>query len=112
MDNFHETSMDDDEGFSHELSFKGRSVQPARKETIVTLNKRVKVININAQIPCGWRKLTLFEGKQMKNSLKKLLNTWSIVAFDKGKMDGRGYGYKISDTYGPEVGERFIVKNA
>ena len=33
-----------------------------------------------------------------------LLNTWSIVAFDKGKLDGPGYGGKIHSTYGPEVG--------
>ena len=59
---------------------------------------------MSQQIPSGWRILTLFEGKQMKSGLKKLLNRWSIVAFDKGKMHGPGYKWNIDDTYGPEVG--------
>jgi hypothetical protein len=31
----------------------------------------------------------------MSNKLQKYLGQWSIVAFDRGKMDGWGYGSKI-----------------
>jgi hypothetical protein len=38
-----------------------------------------------------------------------MLSQWSIVAFDIGKIDGFGYGNKISNTRGPECGEKFII---
>lgn len=31
------------------------------------------------------------------------------MAFDKGKIDGSGYGHQISNTYGEECGEVFTV---
>lgn len=40
-----------------------------------------------------------------------MLGTDSIVAFDGGKLDGAGYGRKISDSYGAEVGEKFIAED-
>jgi hypothetical protein len=39
-----------------------------------------------------------------------MLGEWSIVAFQNGKLDGKGYGYKYSPTYGQECGEGFILK--
>jgi hypothetical protein len=29
-----------------------------------------------------------------------MISIWGIVAFSSGKLDGEGYGYKISNTYG------------
>ncbi len=52
------------------------------------------------------------EGYEYKEQLKKLLQTWSIVAFETGKIDGSGYGYKVHDSYGSECGEMFIVSVA
>ena len=39
-----------------------------------------------------------------KNKLLGMLDTWSIVAFDHGKVDGSGYGSKIHNSYGKECG--------
>jgi hypothetical protein len=33
-----------------------------------------------------------------------MLDQWSIVAFFDGKLDGSGYGYKYSPSYGSECG--------
>lgn len=65
---------------------------------------------MNQPIPHGWRILTYVQGVGMKDSLKSLLNRWSIVAFDHGKLDGCGYGGGIHASYGPECGQRFIVQ--
>ncbi|KAM3147363.1 hypothetical protein pb186bvf_000614 [Paramecium bursaria] len=69
----------------------------------------VRIQSLFQPIPHGWRKLTLAEGHQYKHFLITHLGEWSIVAFDKGKIDGSGYGHKISDTYGEECGEVFTV---
>lgn len=39
-----------------------------------------------------------------------MLDEWSIVAFQDGKLDGKGYGYKYSPSYGQECGQGFILK--
>ena len=56
--------------------------------------------------------MTIQEGYEFQEQLKKLLTTWSIVAFETGKFDGSGYGYKFSENYGPECGEVFVVSVA
>ena len=38
-----------------------------------------------------------------------MLGYHSIVAFEKGKIDGNGYGNKIHETFGSECGELFII---
>ena len=55
------------------------------------------------------RRMTFDEGKQYKMELQRIMQTWSIVAFDYGKMDGRGYGSKMHEDYSSECGEGFIV---
>lgn len=56
--------------------------------------------------------MTLDEGKKLKDILTRdILCYYSIIAFDKGKLDGRSYGNKISEAYGKECGERFIIQN-
>lgn len=67
---------------------------------------------MKSSIPAGWRVMTLEEGKSYKQSLLKFLGAWSIVGFDRGKIDGSGYGSKISDTRGSECGEIFIIQVA
>lgn len=32
------------------------------------------------------------------------------MALDYGKIDGKGYGNVISSTYGPECGEKAIIR--
>ena len=39
-----------------------------------------------------------------------MVGYWGVVAFETGKLDGRGYGNKFSDVYGSEAGEVFIVE--
>ena len=58
--------------------------------------KNIKIVPLASPIPEGWRILTLQEGIELKDLLIPMLGTWSIVAFDKGKLDGSGYGNKIS----------------
>jgi hypothetical protein len=44
--------------------------------------------------------MLIVEGYEFKEQLKQLLDQWSIVAFETGKIDGAGYGYKIHENYG------------
>lgn len=38
------------------------------------------------------------------------MTTWSVVAMGCGKIAGSGYGYEIQSKYGPETGQKFIIK--
>ena len=67
-------------------------------------------VKINLDLSVTWRKVTLDEGKTIKEDLNKIMDYWGIVAFETGKLDGFGYGNVFSDTYGPEAGEVFITR--
>jgi hypothetical protein len=69
----------------------------------------VRRVPINAPIPKGWRILSRDEVYDYKEKLNNMLGQWSIVAFEDGKIDGYGYGNMISDDYGDECGEKFII---
>ena len=70
---------------------------------------KVTKIGINDPIPQGWRVVRLEEGRQIAGELSHLVDAWGIVGFEHGKLDGAGYGNKISETRGPECGEIFII---
>lgn len=38
------------------------------------------------------------------------MSKWSIVGLVGGKIDGHGYGNKISPGNGEEIGEKFIIE--
>jgi hypothetical protein len=80
----------------------GRSVQ--------TQLGLVKIVPRSLNPPPGWRALTFSEGQQLKSQLEQVLDEWSIVAFDHGKITGPGYGLTIEDSVGSECGEKFIVR--
>lgn len=69
----------------------------------------IRKVPLCQPVPHGWRTLAIGEGYKWKCQLNQLLGQWSIVAFDVGKIDGFGYGNKISHQRGPECGEKFIV---
>lgn len=71
---------------------------------------QVTIIGRDQVIPEGWRVLTFEEGSQVKSQISQLLDEWGIVAFDRGKLDGFGYGNKLMEQAGPECGQIFIVK--
>jgi hypothetical protein len=48
----------------------------------------IKTHSIKSSIPAGWRVMTLEEGKSYYKTLLPLLGAWSIVGFDRGKIDG------------------------
>jgi hypothetical protein len=81
-----------------------------RYRSVVTKLGQVRIIGKSVDVPAGWRILTFEEGTTVKNELLPLLDTWSIVGFDYGKLDGSGYGYQLSTTAGPECGEQFILR--
>lgn len=68
-------------------------------------------VGLDDPVPAGWRILTFNEGIQIKEELMGLMDEWSIVAFDKGKLEGPGYGYRIVPSYGEECGEKFIIRS-
>lgn len=39
-----------------------------------------------------------------------MLDEWSVVALDVGKLEGYGYGNNFHDNYGEECGERFVIQ--
>lgn len=55
------------------------------------------------------KKLTLQQGQQCLPQIKTLLDEWSIVAFESGKISGPGYHYVVDQTVGKECGEGFIL---
>ena len=64
----------------------------------------MKVFTFDEKVSRGWRRLKITEGRRIKDYLNQLLEEWSIVAFETGKLDGFGYGNVFSETYGPECG--------
>jgi len=70
----------------------------------------VAILAFNQPFPNGWERLSYEEAQPYMQYLKQMLGQWSIVAFQNGKLDGEGYGYKYSPTYGQECGEGFILK--
>jgi hypothetical protein len=69
------------------------------KFIILPIGLVVKV-GLSEEPPQGFRKMLLSEGYKFKEQLKKLLDCWSIVAFETGKIDGEGYGYKLHESFG------------
>lgn len=55
----------------------------------------VKIVSRSLSPPSGWRNLSINEGRQIKSNLEEILDEWSIVAFDHGKLTGPGYGLTI-----------------
>lgn len=66
-------------------------------------------IGINEYIPEGWRAVKLEEGRHIAGELSQLVDEWGIVGFEHGKLDGAGYGRKVSETRGAECGELFVI---
>lgn len=64
----------------------------------------VAVLNFSQPFPQGWVRLSFPEAQGFIDQLKPLLDEWSIVAFQQGKMSGPGYNYEIQQTYGEECG--------
>lgn len=83
--------------------------EPHGKSTHLPIGQ-VMIVPLKDPVPFGWRVLTYQEGQTYKSQLATILDTWSIVAFDQGKLDGKGYGNSLSPSYGKECGERFIVR--
>jgi len=70
----------------------------------------LRKIGINEKIPNGWRVLQLEEAKYLKSEINSLMgnDSWFIVAFATGKLDGKGYGNNFSETCGDECGNIII----
>ena len=69
----------------------------------------IRKVPLCQPVPPGWRMLARGEAMKWKSCINSMLTHWSIVALDVGKIDGHGYGNKISSSYGPECGEKFII---
>lgn len=80
------------------------------KASVETPLGLVAILDREIPVPAGWRRLRLEEGKQIKENLNEILEEWSIVGFEDGKLDGYGYGNNFSETSGAECGEGFIIK--
>ena len=44
------------------------------------------------------------DGVKILDQLKSITTDWSIIAFQMSALTGRGYGFKISESYGTECG--------
>merc|ERR1719273_2557937 len=49
-------------------------------------------INLEKQIPSGWKKVTVEEAQELVTFIQPKLNKWEIVLLDGGRIDGIGYG--------------------
>jgi len=72
----------------------------------------VAILNFSKPFPQGWERLNYQEAQAngIVEMLKQILDEWSIVAFQQGKMAGPGYGYEIQPNYSEECGEGWILK--
>jgi len=71
-----------------------------------------RIIGQHDHIPDGWHEATV-EDVVLSDKWKKMTEQWSICLINNGKVDGSGYGYKI--THGsfngePYVGQRLICR--
>jgi len=66
-------------------------------------------INSMTEIPDGWRWMTVEEAAARKDELVSGLEDWAIIKLDGGKIEGSGYGGKV--TYYSQVvfGWVFVV---
>ena len=71
-----------------------------RRAHIDTKLGKVVVLGFDEDIPAGWERMTMEEGNQLLDRLKTILTEWSIVAYQFGCLTGRGYGFKINQSYG------------
>ena len=56
---------------------------------------KAKIVSMD-QCPAGLRRITIEEVMQLKDKLLPLLDEWDIIMVAGGKIDGRGYGNKIT----------------
>lgn len=70
----------------------------------------LKIIPMTDPIPDGWRAVRFSEAKELKPYIFPLLDTWSTVALEDGKIDGSGYGCNLSEEFGQECGEKLIIR--
>ena len=59
----------------------------------------VAILNFSQPFPQGWERLSFQEAQGILHLIKPLLDEWSIVAFQQGKISGSGYGYDIQQSY-------------
>lgn len=113
--------LDQNEKFVSENSYKKNEIiddvqralinEPTRIiKDVYYISIQLRKVPLNAVIEKGWRILEYEEAREFKELINPLLTDWSIVAFKTGKLDGNGYGNKFSPSYGPECGEKIIIK--
>ena len=80
-----------------------------KKKTLLSYS--FEVVKRDLEIPEGKSLVTYDEAVKYKSEIVNLLTTWSIVALDKGKIDGSGYGNNVSDKEpGDECGDKLLIK--
>ena len=70
----------------------------------------VAILSFSMPFPQGWERLSFQEAQGILHLIKPILEEWSIVAFQQGKIGGPGYNYDIQQTYSEECGEGWILK--
>ena len=60
----------------------------------------VAILNFSRPFPQGWERLSYQEAQGILHLIKPILEEWSIVAFQQGKISGPGYNYEIDQHYG------------
>ena len=70
-----------------------------RKFVLLPIGLVIKV-PLSNEIPEKFRPMKITEGRQYKKDLTSIMDYWSIVAFETGKIDGYGHGNRISNSYG------------
>jgi len=74
---------------------------PANLMSVQTNLGEVTIIGKDDPVPEGWRTLNFDEGVETVDRLSTILDAWAIVRFgDHGKLDGSGYGNKLTNEAG------------
>ena len=70
----------------------------------------LRIILIGREVPKGWKWLSTAEAKQIQDQVFAKLYDWDIVALTDGKVEGKGFGNKFSDSYGEECQHKLIQR--
>ncbi len=85
--------------------------QPTIEYCCNTFRKYYKIVNLYQPIPCGYRQVTKKEAIANRDMIVECVDAGrSMALLEGGRIDGRNFEGRISDSYGPGCTEKLLIK--